>query len=227
MPTSSLISIPCPFLNFTTAIEELGNPGWNWMQFLEYSKKCEGFILPSEEVSLADHLMWDLEFHGYNGPIKTEFLAGQSRWDLTLRDTLNHVNVKTVEEPQYLKEANSWLNLNVLANAIVCKIITSDIKNENGNVVATGVEFLHHYKRHLVQVKREVLVCARAIQSPQILKLSGIGDPAVLEKIGVPVKTPLSGVGNNIQEHLICSMSYELKEPDHYLSLDSLHDIGT
>lgn len=48
----------------------------------------------------------------------------------------------------------------------------------------------------------------RTLKSPQILELSGIGNPEVLNRIGVPLKVDLPGVGENVQDHLLYGMSY-------------------
>ena len=66
---------------------------------------------------------------------------------------------------------------------------------------AVGVAYEHKGKKLTVTAKKEVLLCAGAVQSPQLLMLSGIGDPAELEKHDIPVTHSLPGVGKNLQEH--------------------------
>ena len=90
---------------------------------------------------------------------------------------------------------------------------TTRILIENG--VAVGVEYADETTkaRTVVHTDREVLVCAGAVQSPQILQLSGIGDPEELGKHGIPVVHALKGVGANLQDHLDVTLSWECPKP--------------
>ena len=66
---------------------------------------------------------------------------------------------------------------------------------------AVGVNFSHAGNSHNVKVNREVIVSCGALQTPQILELSGIGDPEVLKAAGVQCKIENKGVGANFQDH--------------------------
>ncbi|KAG1764775.1 glucose-methanol-choline oxidoreductase, partial [Suillus placidus] len=90
-------------------------------------------------------------------------------------------------------------NLKVLVKAYVTEIVTTNV---NGLITATGVKFVESDDTYTANVAGEVCLTAGAIMSPQILELSGIGDPAVLERAGIEVKLDLPGVGMNVQEHL-------------------------
>ena len=98
---------------------------------------------------------------------------------------------------------------------------------EDGELKATGVLFIHEGTFYVVNAKREVIVSAgwaklfegtplhttdrlscSTLKSPQILELSGIGRRDVLEKIGVPVKVDVPGVGENVQDHLVCGIAW-------------------
>jgi choline dehydrogenase-like flavoprotein len=61
---------------------------------------------------------------------------------------------------------------------------------------------------HNVSCSREVILSAGAVHIPQILEFSGIGDPAVLSKFGIPVIINLPGVGNNFQDHPYVGVVY-------------------
>jgi choline dehydrogenase-like flavoprotein len=87
-------------------------------------------------------------------------------------------------------------NLHVLCDAPVSAIELEGNK-------ATGAKFTFGGKQHVVKTKREVIVACGAIQTPQILELSGIGDPEVLRKAGVEVKVENKGVGANFQDHVL------------------------
>lgn len=114
----------------------------------------------------------------------------------------------------YLEPNLGRPNLKVLCDAQVQKI------DLNGNS-ATGVTFKHSGSTHSVPAQREVLLCAGVVQSPQILELSGIGDPDVLKTAGVELKVENRGVGENFQDHSVTIAGYRLKEG--HLSADCVY----
>lgn len=105
-------------------------------------------------------------------------------------------------------------NLKVICEALVNRVILDGTK-------ATGVKFSQCGATYEVMAKREVIVCGGTIQSPQILELSGIGDPEVLGAAGVECRVNLPGVGNNFQDHCISATGYQLTKGN--MSLDGLY----
>ena len=97
----------------------------------------------------------------------------------------------------YFEENSQRPNLHVLCNATV-----ASVELEDGNKT-TGVSFFHADERHTVKVSREVIIAAGTIQSPQVLELSGIGDPHVLSAAGIKCSVESQGVGNNLQDHVL------------------------
>ena len=81
--------------------------------------------------------------------------------------------------------------------------------------VAKGVRFVHGNKEHVAEVHGEVILSCGSVQSPQLLELSGIGNPEVLKAAGIKVKVSNSNVGENLQEHM-----REL--PKHFLDANAL-----
>jgi 4-pyridoxate dehydrogenase len=94
----------------------------------------------------------------------------------------------------YLHPALARRNLTVSVNAQVTRILVEKAR-------AVGVEYLKEGKLEVVRADREVILCAGTINSPQVLMLSGVGDPATLRSVGIPIKVPLPGVGRNLQDH--------------------------
>lgn len=78
---------------------------------------------------------------------------------------------------------------------------------------AVGVELLHRGVLQQVRARREVILSGGAINSPQLLQLSGIGNPALLEPLGIKVVAPRKGVGENLQDHLETYVQYVCTEP--------------
>ena len=95
----------------------------------------------------------------------------------------------------YLRPNLGRSNLKVLTEAHATKIILD-------GETAKGVEFVHKGKKYSVHAKKEVVLSAGVIQSPQLLELSGIGDPEVLQAAGVDVVVENKGVGANFQGNL-------------------------
>ncbi|MEP7299964.1 MAG: GMC family oxidoreductase N-terminal domain-containing protein [Caldimonas sp.] len=105
----------------------------------------------------------------------------------------------------YLRPATDRPNLQVITEAMVTRVNV-----EAGR--ATGVHFHRPEGSHYVRARREVLICAGAIQSPQLLEVSGIGDPRRLAALGIPVVAAVSAVGENLSDHLQVRCTYETDE---------------
>ncbi|KAG8742275.1 hypothetical protein FRC11_014434 [Ceratobasidium sp. 423] len=104
-------------------------------------------------------------------------------------------------------------NLVVLTGAQATKINFKDTANGNKseNLVATGVSFVYQSQTYTVQAKKDVILSAGTFQSPHILELSGIGNSTILQKNGIETLIDLPGVGENYQDHMVLTTTYELK----------------
>ncbi|KAL1739980.1 GMC oxidoreductase-domain-containing protein [Schizophyllum fasciatum] len=143
----------------------------------------------------------------------------------TLDPAKNH---RSYAANEYFYPNKDRPNLTVLLTAYATKIITTD-PSKDGLVTATAVEFAHgklenFHRKYLVRAKKEVILAAGALKSPQLLELSGIGRRDVLRKIGVPLKVDLDGVGENVQEHLYTGITFELDENEPDETFDLLRD---
>ncbi|TGO70431.1 hypothetical protein BELL_0727g00020 [Botrytis elliptica] len=118
----------------------------------------------------------------------------------------------------YLAPISGRANSIVLTNALARRIILES--GSDGFLFAKEVEFQHEGVFYLAFARNEVTLSAGSIQSPQLLELSGIGDPKVPEEVHIPCLVPNPHVGNNLQEHTMSAVAYKLA-PD-VLSLDSL-----
>jgi choline dehydrogenase/4-pyridoxate dehydrogenase len=106
----------------------------------------------------------------------------------------------------YLRPALARPNLQVETNALATKILFEGHR-------AIGVEYLKGSERRTAQAEREVILAGGVINSPQLLMLSGIGDPQVLRVHGISVNVPLPGVGQNLQDHVSVTIGYGRREP--------------
>lgn len=107
-------------------------------------------------------------------------------------------NRRSYAAREYYEPNKDRPNLFVFTHALVSKI---ELEKNADSVKATGVQFISNGSPYTVKANREVIVCGGAVNSPQILELSGIGSPAVLQKAGVEVVVDLPGVGENLSDH--------------------------
>jgi choline dehydrogenase-like flavoprotein len=104
----------------------------------------------------------------------------------------------------FLRPAMHRPNLTIMTGAHVQKL-------KLDGRVASGVEFIHREQRFFAEAKRETILAAGAIGSPQLLQLSGVGPRELLRKIGIEVRHELPGVGENLQDHLQIRMQYKVR----------------
>jgi choline dehydrogenase-like flavoprotein len=210
-----------------------GCKGWSWREVLPYFMRSE---------HNQDHLASPV--HGHEGPINVRhirkpnklnerFLAAfASLGDFPRCDDLTGLKPEgyglrqgTIRKGRRDSTANAFLhpalgrpNLTLQTDAQVSRILI-----ENG--VARGVEFrTADGAVQRVNASREVLLCAGAVQSPQVLMLSGIGDPGELQRHGITVHQDLRGVGGNYHDHLAISVLMETRNTLSYgLSFRTAH----
>ncbi|KAI0248897.1 alcohol oxidase [Lactifluus subvellereus] len=228
------------------AFEKLGNKGWNWKMLKKYYTKQERFSPP--EVR-DDTMCFDVREHGLEGPLEVAYPQLLSGLEKPFVEAIQTLGISLPSEPartwlipltigpttrtrtyaanMYYEPNASRSNLTVLTSAHVARISLSKVAGREAT--AESVSFLHDGKEYRAIVKKEVIVSAGSIMSPQVLELSGIGDPAILREAGVQVAVDLQGVGNNIQEHCNVGLSYQLKEEveSSYLTYDCLTDPDT
>ncbi len=108
----------------------------------------------------------------------------------------------------YLDRARERPNLTIVTHALTDRILFSG-KRANGVAYLQG----NGDVPKVVHAQREVLLCAGAIASPQILQRSGVGPATLLHELGIPVVHDLPGVGQNLQDHLEMYLQYSCKQP--------------
>jgi choline dehydrogenase/4-pyridoxate dehydrogenase len=128
----------------------------------------------------------------YNGARQEGF----GRWQMTVRD-----GRRCSAAVGYLRPALARRNLTVVVNALATRIVMDATR-------AVGIEYRERGRPHLARAEREVILAGGVINSPQLLMLSGIGDPAELGAHGIDVQVPLPGVGKNLQDHISAGPSW-------------------
>ena len=218
---------------------------WGWEGLLPYMLKHEHFDGSDSEYS------YDERFHGKEGGIHTSFPTYRCPIEGPWMEACREIHGKAHPPPKdawsgdhtgvytslctidrsvakgtrsyaataYLLPILGRSNLKILTEAHVLHV---KFRVEAGAPRATGVEFLHSDKSYTVQTSKEVILSAGAIQTPQILELSGIGDPNVLDKVGLETLVANVDVGANFQDHILTGLSYTLAPG--VASLDDLHN---
>jgi choline dehydrogenase-like flavoprotein len=209
--------------------EEMGATGWSFEDVLPYFKKSED-LTPSNEIVV------DSEAHGRGGPLgvsvrspvipaSRDFVSaaeasgiprgdynGMSRGGpegvASLFQTTTRNGMRSSTYRAFLQgSAEERSNLKVITNAHVTRVLLS---GESGaDLAATGIEYRDaEGNLHSISARREVVLSAGAVGSPQILMLSGIGPRRELEAVDIPCRHELSGVGKNLKDHLHCALFF-------------------
>ncbi len=139
--------------------------------------------------------------HPYNDDYNAAEQHGIARMQMTIRK-----GRRESAATAYLHPALSRDNLTVEVKAQVTRIVLEGPR-------AVGVDYVRNGERHTARAQREVIVSAGTINSPQLLMLSGIGAPQELELHDIPVQVPLSGVGQNLQDHAAALILYCRSSP--------------
>ena len=200
----------------------LGAIGWEWDAVLPYFKKSEKQQHGESDLHGADGYLSVSDLRHTN-PMSEAFVGAAEGAGLTKvtdfnskeREGLGFYQV-TQENGQRCSSAKGYLtpaltrsNLTVLTNALVEKI-----QIENG--VATGVKLTLNKQSIEITASKEVLLSAGAVNSPQVLMLSGIGPKEHLAEKGIETKMDLPGVGQNLQDHLDTIVQQRCKNRDSY-----------
>jgi len=197
---------------------QLGNRGWSYDDVVPYFQKAETFERGGDDVrggrgplNVADmyerHEMVDAFVQagvesGYqaNPDYNNGVQDGFGYYQVTQKDGRRHSAAAA-----YLKPAMSRPNLKVETNALARRLLV-----EGRRVV--GVAYDVKGEMREARAGASVVLCAGAVQSPQLLELSGIGDPDVLNAHGVDVVHGLKGVGENYRDHYAARLAWRVKQ---------------
>lgn len=202
--------------------QSLGNKDWGWDDVLPIFKMSE------------DYQHGPDDFHGVGGEMRVE--ERRVNWEIldAWRDAAAEFGIPKIKEfnrgdnfgnayfqmnqrrgvrwnatKAYLRPAENRPNLTVLSNVLVEKV---ELNNSSQRPRATGVKIRRADKSSTIfKADQEVLLSAGAIGSPQILQLSGIGSSELLGSRNIPIRVDLSGVGENLQDHLQVRSVYQVE----------------
>jgi choline dehydrogenase len=197
-----------------------GNSGWGWPDVLKAYKEIE------------DYEGGDDEFHGRGGPLRVSgieedqhplcesFFASCASAGLKLNSDFNGRDQEGVgcyrittklgrrmsSSRAFLGPAKQRRNLKILSSAFVTRILLEGTR-------ARGVQFIFDNKSQTAFARREVIVSAGSVNTPQLLQLSGLGPPQLLKSLGLPVNLPNENIGRNLEDHVGLNYTWRVKVP--------------
>lgn len=195
-----------------------GNAGWSYDEVLPYFIKSENNERIHDQYHGNSGPLSVTDLHSDN-PLQQRYLNAAKEQGFPILDDFNgaeqeglgvyqvtHINGERCSAARaYLFPHMQRPNLTVITQALTQRILIE-------NNVAIGVEYKHQGQVKQIRARREVLLSAGAIQSPQILMLSGVGDQQELNQHRIEVKKHLPGVGKNFHDHPDFIFAYKVKD---------------
>ncbi|XP_075145973.1 glucose dehydrogenase [Haematobia irritans] len=204
---------------------DLGNPGWSYEEVLPFFKKSEN-NLEIDEVGADLHATGGpipVSKFPYNPPLSYAILKGGEELGYAVHD-LNGYNstgfmiaqmtsrngIRYSSARSFIRPARMRNNLHILLNTTATKVLIHP-----GTKTVLGVEVSDQFgSMRKIMVKKEVIVSGGAVNSPQILLLSGIGPREDLEKVNVRPIHDLPGVGKNLHNHVAYFTNFFIDDAD-------------
>ncbi|KAF2189246.1 GMC oxidoreductase [Zopfia rhizophila CBS 207.26] len=213
------------------AWDALGAKGWNWNSLFPYFKKSETFNRPDATYAKERNITWDDSVHGFSGPVRASYAPYDYPGSANFYNGARSLGIRATKDPNagdatgifrlqrsvdpktntrsfarvnhYDRIIASRPNYHILPNTAVGKVTFR-------GTTAVGVEFVNRTSGVTgnITAKREVILAAGAVHTPQILQLSGIGSASYLKGLGIKSVVDLPGVGWNLQDHLVQKVNY-------------------
>jgi choline dehydrogenase len=205
-------------LDYARWAADPGMANWDYAHCLPYFKRMETCLAGADEFRGGDGPLV-LERGPADSPLFRAFFAAVQEAGYQLTDDVNGYRQegfapfdRNLHRGRRLSAARAYLhpvlnrpNLKLLTRAFVTQILLD-------GAGATGVEYRQDGKLQTARAG-EIILSGGAINSPQLLQLSGVGSPAILEPAGVKVRHELAGVGENMQDHLEVYVQHGCKQP--------------
>lgn len=199
-----------------------GNEGWAYEDVLQYFNRSENYLHIKKEEDQFRGIKGELkvsEKTPFRSPLGDAFIQSCQAMGMVYNDDYNGKTQRGTGPFQYtiangkrqsgaaafIKPVLNRKNLTISTKSFVHKVIITQGE-------AKGVLYKKGNSIFEVKADKEVIVSAGAIQSPQLLMLSGIGDTEELKKHNIDVICDLPGVGKNLQDHLFCGVGASTKE---------------
>ena len=200
-----------------------GMEEWSYAQCLPYFKKAETRAIGGDSYR-GDSGPLHVSTGACKNPLYRAFIDageqagypftkdmnGYQQEGLGPMDMTTHKGRRWSTAMAYLRPALKRKNLTLHKHSVATRILFEDGERKPQ---AVGVEYLQKGRPQSARARREVISCGGAINSPQLLMLSGVGDPDALAALDIGLVAPLRGVGQNLHDHLETYVQYRCKEP--------------
>jgi choline dehydrogenase len=197
-----------------------GNRNWSYAECLPFFKKSESWSEGANNHFHATSGPLQVSRTGELHPLTQAFIDagvergyprnpdfnGETQEGFGRFDSTTGNNRRSSSSSAFLAPVSSRRNLTVLTRAHVTRVLLKDGR-------AVGVEYRKNGYRHSLRCEGEVILASGSIASPQLLQVSGIGDPNYLQSVGVPALHDLQGVGRNLQDHIAMTVLMRSNEP--------------
>ncbi len=201
--------------------ESLGNPGWGWKNVLPVFKSSENHYAGNSGIHGGDgewrveeqRLQWEIldtwrDAAEQSGIPKIDDFNSGDNFGSARFQVNQRTGVRWNASKAFLRPAMKRPNLVVLTHALSTKI---RVDTKDGQRRALGIEFTHNNEQYFVEATHETILSGGAINSPQLLQLSGIGNPLHLQRHGISPVHTLIGVGENLQDHLQLRLAFKVE----------------
>ncbi|MCV6610488.1 MAG: choline dehydrogenase [Amphritea sp.] len=201
--------------------EEHGAEGWSYQHCLPYFKKAETWNKGADKYRGGEGPLGTCAGNDMKlNPLYQAFIdAGEEAGYPTTKDYNGYQQegfgtmhmtvrdgVRASTSNEYLRHAMKRGNLTLITGVLSRKVVMDGKR-------ATGIEYSKGGKVHVAKARKEVVLSAGSVGSPQLLQLSGIGPKQILQDAGVELVHDLPGVGENLQDHLEVYFQYHCKQP--------------
>lgn len=205
---------------------ELGNEGWSWDQVQPYFQKMEKCQVPDRAVGyMGEKGPMSISYPKWKSGIAKAFVAanrenganyvdynGKNQCGVSYFQSTTEDGMRLSSNAAYLYPIKGRPNLHIQKEAMVTKILL-----EKGTKRAQGVQFYKNGKYKTVYARREVIVSAGAINSPQLLMLSGIGPSEHLKSLNIDPIANLK-VGYNLMDHTATALTISVNKTSMFLT---------
>jgi len=200
---------------------QMGNPGWSYAAVLPYFKRFECRQGDADDTYRGRDGEFVVSDLNWSDPLCERFIEGAVSLGIPRNPDYNGASQEGVGYFQrsihrrrrmsaaraFLRPAMARSNVRVLTNAHVTRVLFDGKK-------AIGVEYARDGNRHQVFAQRETILCGGAINTPQLLQLSGVGPAGLLGDLQVPVVAELAGVGENLRDHYAPRLTARVKDAE-------------
>ncbi|PIL23708.1 hypothetical protein GSI_13457 [Ganoderma sinense ZZ0214-1] len=218
-----------------------GDNGWSWNAIEPYYKKIEQVVAPTDHHDTSNEI--NISIHGTNGPVNITTPNAPYPIDSRVNATLGELSdqypynrdmnsgnplgvgwtqstygngIRSSASSSYIRPFISRPNLDVLVNTVVTRVIKTGRDVLTGLPIFSGVEVAQSKTSSVfaINATKEVILSAGAINTPQLLLLSGIGSSSPLAALGISKVVDSPAVGQHLADHILVTNQFTIADPE-------------